>query len=257
MIRDLPKGLRGGKKFKNDRHILGWLIERLQDPGRKDLYFDRLSVYQDDLLETSTGIFRAETSYAKGIYVLSGREDADSAIPIVRSLLELWADFKYLFQSEAETDRVARVRIWGTLVMLYRLKPGQLPNPAIQSAADSLRKSDPTLFASVEKQYKKNPNGHYSGKGRKRLITEVCGEDWGQLYEFLSWEVHPITQGILDVTTHRSEGSRVRRFVYREDRQKLARFVCAPAINALSDSWSVFVKTFGSLGAPQARHKKG
>ena len=256
MIRDLPKGLRSGKKFKDDRHILGWLIERLQDPGRKDLYFNRLSAHQDALLETATGIFRSELSYAKGIYVLSGREDADSAIPIVRSLLELWADFKYLLKPE-EPDRVSRVRIWGALVILHRLKPGQPPNPDVQSAVHSMRRSEPALFASVEKQYEKNPMGHYSGKGRKRLITEVCGDDSGHLYEFLSWEVHPITQGLIDVTTHRAEGgARVRRFVYRQEREKLARFVCAPAINVLSDSWSVFVKTFGSHGRPRTRRKK-
>ena len=51
------------------------------------------------------------------------------------------------------------------------------PHPTIRSAAAELKQADPALYATVERQYK--ARGDYSGMRRKRLISELCGEQFG------------------------------------------------------------------------------
>jgi hypothetical protein len=238
-ILQLPEEPR--RKFNDWVEVLSWVTRRLQSPSRRSLDASHLSSADQEVLETALILMRAGLAYGKGIQLVCRSKAAEAAYPILRSLLEIWAEFRYLMQPGGRHERVKQMRVAAGLAMMDLEGKGK---GIIKEGVDHLEKIYPEAFAAVSTtRRKKGKTGHWSGGGRKDLIARMCGDFYGRLYQFLSWDVHPIVQVALD-----SAATSGRLHVgHRTDQSGVRERVCRTTVHIMYDMWNTFAREFSPL----------
>jgi hypothetical protein len=191
-----------------------------------------------ELLDASLSLIRAAAANAKAIYLISTRGVAEAGYPLVRSMLELWADHAILIASP-DNRNLKRMKVHGGLALTA---PAWVDDHDKQKVREVLAAQFPDVYPSAESQWKRSRHGHWSGKGRRALIAEQCGEQYAQLYEFLSWDVHPVVQVYLDTSVAADRSSR--RIQHRTPQSELVDQTTTLAAHILRKMWNAAAQRF-------------
>jgi hypothetical protein len=253
VIRDIPRGRRNGVPFDDLAELLSWLIARLTDPCRTHLQFSVSSAEEQARLETSLGLVRAQLVHARAAHRLSRTDDSEAAYPIVRTMLEIWAELAYLNEEGSTDERVWGHRAWALLVAR---DGSDRPIPEIVDAVEVFAQQYPLVFERIQVRYRKNWAGHFSGLGRLRLIRTYCDESAARAYSWLSCSTHPLVQGLAHVPYANAPiGGQLLVSHFRPlgaGRLDIATF----AVHSLSEAWFVFHRAFGRKGRAQRRSRR-
>jgi hypothetical protein len=217
-VRALPEKHRGKKRFSKPREVLRWQLRLLQTSSRRHLHFKEMPDEEQEIFAGAMTMMRAAAANGKAILAAIQYGVAEAGYPLLRSILELWANSSILLRDK--TPRTVRLMyVSGSLALLgHKYAQG----PEADQVVAQLRKTFPEEFKIAEERRKKGKYKHWSGRGWKEVIIAECGEANGLLYEGLSWDSHAILQIVLDVnknagphlqTRHRSPQADVERDV--------------------------------------------
>ena len=232
-MRPIPDGRRDGEKFDDAPAVLAWVLRRL-DGRRKSV---RVSVPDKEGTDRVIALFallRAASSHAKAILAATRRGVAEAGIANLRAMLELWADFNLIFGDR--TGSAQRLMyVAGGLALLARE-----PNPDTE---DELARRFPAEYPVVKKRLSRNAFGHWSGKGRKAVVVQYCGAAFGRAYELLSWDVHPVLPGVLDVEFLDGDAGHFQ-MRHRLPQAEAARDNCILAAHIVRAMWNALASEF-------------
>lgn len=125
------------------------------------------------------------------------------------------------------------------LPLLLAGAAGPLANPDAKIEAQ-LQKRLGAAFHSARTQMNKKPFAHWSGGSRKGVVEAQCGAVYGQMYEFLSWDSHPVIQVALDLQElDRKEGRY--QLGHRTPQAEVASDHCMTATHILRDMWNELI----------------
>lgn len=254
MIPALPSRPRNTDAFEDERHLLRWLVARLESPSRSDLSFRGLSESQDYVLGVVAPLIRMQLIHARAVLTLVSAKTAEAAYPIVRTMVEIWAEIAYLLQQPLALERSLGSQAWTLLCLMH---PPAADSPEVREAAVALRDAFPTDWCRYETRFNQRRTQHHSGQGWSALVRTICGEDVHRLYGVLSWHSHSIAASVSDVQYQDLDGGRTRR-TFNQARPEAAAAidVCTFAVRALHASWAAFEKEYGALGTPRARAER-
>jgi hypothetical protein len=241
-----PPSLRSGRKFEDEREMLRWVLERIFHSSRRDVHLVDVSPQDQLVLDAAMPLLRAACALADAIWAISRRRILETSYPLLRSLLEVWADFRLLLSPGSPADRAALMRLWAAhaIADYHEPTPGE-----IKAELTRLKKLLPEQFKVIESRRAKSKTGHWSGTGRKRLITEQCGPEYGKMYELLSWDTHPIVQVLLDVDTVKTEAGSMRRYAHRSPQGEVQAEVIPTTVHIIINMWNEFAAYFGKYSS--------
>jgi hypothetical protein len=243
-----PPTLRSGRKFEDEREMLRWVLDRIFHPSRRDLYLVDVSPEDQLVLDAAMPLLRAACALADAIWVISRRNILETSYPILRSLLEIWAEFRLLLSEGSSPDRAALMRLWAAHAIADYHQPTP---PEVTAELARLEKQLPEQFKVIRSQRARNKTGHWSGMGRKRLIAEQCGPEYGKMYELLSWDTHPIIQVLLDVEAVNTDAGSARRYTHRSPQGQVHTEVITTAVHVIVTMWNEFAAYFGKYSPRQ------
>jgi hypothetical protein len=162
-------------------------------------------------------------------------------------MLELWADFRMLLADNGRTS-LSRMYVSGALALTRK---------AGATAAEIhsvLHQALPEVIADVQRLHRRRPYAHWSGKGRRQAIADACGPQYADLYEFLSWDTHPVVQILLDGTVMSAQPTRAA-IRHRTPQADVAKRNCLTAVDIITDMWNSLCARVGSYAARPARSR--
>jgi hypothetical protein len=231
-LRPIPAGRRDKKKFKNAGEMLAWTLDRFHYRRRQGLKLalrDPVAANRFIALATFT---RVAAGHAQAILAMSRKSVAEAGFVNVRAMLEIWADFR-LVAKDASARTFERAYLAGALALLRKS-----PDAKVESA---LRSRFGASFDEAVAQSKKSRFGHWSGGGRKGVVAAQCGDMYGDYYELLSWDSHPVVQVALDFQAAEKKPGRFQ-LGHRESQHAVATQNCVMATHILRDMWNELVK---------------
>lgn len=144
----------------------------------------------------------------------------------VRAMLELWADQR-LVHADTTGGAARQMYVAGALALARK--------DASRRAEERLREKFPVEYGIVSGH---RPYSHWrTGGGRKKAVEDACGAEYANLYEFLSWDSHPVVQLALDVHV-RSDAAGKYRIMHRIPQRDLARDMSVTAAHIIRDMWN-------------------
>ena len=216
------------KELPDGPAVLTWVLARLRHRRKLGV---SISGEDRDFVQRITGLltlFRAASAHAKAIRAATAVGVAESGLVNLRAMLELWGDFCLVARDQSNVHW-REMYVAGSLAMLKKR-----PDPALEAR---VARATPAEYATVSRRFARRPFGHWSGGGRKKIVAENCGTVYGDLYELLSWDSHPIVQVVLDV--QKLENS-IGRFEvrHREDQHAVAGDQCVQAAHIVRAMWN-------------------
>lgn len=216
------------KKLRDSPEVLSWVLTRLRQRRLKGVELPDTDLHFVRRISALVILMRAAASHAKAIRATARLGVAESGIVNLRTMLELWSDFR-LIAGDRTNGKLREMYVAGALALLRKS-----PNAAVEA---SVEQEFPEEFAMVKARLAKKPFGHWTGGSRKAEIAKSCGSLYGDLYEFLSWDSHPILQIVLDLQTIDSSKGRFEAR-HRVDQHQVARTNCTHAAHIVRDMWN-------------------
>lgn len=241
MIPDIPSTRRNGEPFDDEFHLLSWLIARISAPCRTRVAASGLTIDELAQAETTLGLLRAQIVHARAASRLTKTADREAAYPIVRTMLEIWAEIAYLNEAGLNPDRVWASRLWPLLVM-----DAARSMPEITASIEAFRETHPAAFEATTRQFKRSKHGHFSGQGRRALVERFCDETSAWYYSFLSMCTHPVMQGSAHAEYANLPNIGEGTIEFFRPAAAADLDIALVAIRSLLDSWRKFFRVFGS-----------
>lgn len=232
-MRPIPGGRRDGTKFKNAGLMLAWVLERFHYRRRLGLTVSSMAdqVAADRFIAMAT-LTRTAASHAQAILAMSRKGVAESGYVNLRSMLEIWADFR-LLRNDTSERTFQSMYLAGALALVRKT-----PDATVERG---LQKRFGPAFHTAQTRMNKRPFAHWSGSPRKSVVGAQCGPIYEQYYELLSWDSHPVVQVALDVQElDREKGKYQLR--HRVAQAEVATQNCLMATHILRDMWNELVK---------------
>lgn len=231
-MRPIPAGPRDGKKFRNPIEMLAWTLDRFHYRRRRGLQVSMDDVVAADRFIAMATLTRTVASHAQAVLATSRKSVAESSYVNVRSMLEIWADFR-LLRDDVTAQTFESMYLFGALALLRKN-----PDPNVEQ---HLRQKFGRTFETVQAGFDKKPFAHWSGAARKAVVQSQCGSIYGDYYELLSWDSHPVVQVALDMeAVNPHEGQyQLRHRIPQED---VITQNCTMATHILRDMWNDLVK---------------
>ena len=228
----IPLHRKDKKKFKNAGQMLAWALQRFHYRRKRGLKISTKDPVAADRFIALVTLMRVAAGHAQAILAACNRSVAESSLVNMHAMLEVWAGFQ-LIAKDPTGNSMRRAHLAGALALLRK-------NPD-EGLSKRLKSIHGLAFDDATKQVARNPNGHWSGKGRRALIAAECGEQYGQYYELLSWDCHPVVQIALDVHVVDKAGGKLQ-LGHRDSQHEVATHTCAQATHVLREMWNELVK---------------
>lgn len=212
--------------------MLAWTLKRFHHRRKQGLKVSGKDPVAASRFVAMATLTRVAASHAQAILALSRRSVAESGFVNLRAMLEAWADFR-LLSRDASAATYEQVFLAGALALLRK-------NPSTAVEAD-LRKRFGAAYDAAADKMKKKPFAHWSGAGRKAVVAAQCGADYGNYYELLSWDSHPVVQVALDVQAIDPKAGKYQ-LGHRTPQDEVATDNCVQATHILRDMWNELTK---------------
>lgn len=230
-MRAIPLHRKDKKKFKHAGAMLAWTLQRFHYRRKRGIKVSTKDPVAADRFIALVTLMRVAAAHAQAILASCNRSVAESSLVNMRAMLEVWADFQ-LIAKDRTGNAMRRAHLAGALALLRK-------NPD-EGLSKRLKDIHGQAFDDAERQIAKNPNGHWSGRGRRALIAAECGEQYGHYYELLSWDCHPVVQVALDVKVVDKAGGKLQ-LGHRDTQHEVATQTCVQATHILRAMWNELV----------------
>lgn len=232
LLRPIPLHRRDKKKFKHAGEMLAWALDRYHYRRRQGLKVSTKNPATADRFIAMATLTRVAAGHAQAILAMSRKSVAESGMVNLRSMLEVWADFR-LLANDPSGSTTEKAYLAGALALLHKE-----PSPKVEAA---LKKKFGPTFDAAAIQHKKSPYKHWSGAGRKAVVQAQCGDLYGTLYEVLSWDSHPVIQIALDIQALDAKAGKFQ-LGHRDTQHEVATQNCLVATHILRDMWNELIK---------------
>jgi hypothetical protein len=189
----IPEGLRSGELFKDGTELLSWTLQRIRYRIRTPFEMKPRDTEAANRYVGLAALLRANLANAHGVLAVARSEAPESAYPILRSMLELWADFNLAMRDE--TGANYRKMVVAGAIVAARLMPSSKKTTDMLGALERDLNAE---FSEVSVRLGRRPYAHWSGMSRHKAIAEACGDQFSRMYEVWSLDTHAIVQVVFD-----------------------------------------------------------
>ncbi len=234
-MKPIPAGRRDGRLFDDAAAVLAWILRWIDRRRRSPIRVNIAATDNRDRVLALFMLLRTVSSHGKAVLAASRRGVAEASQANLRAMLELWADFNYI-RADKSGEAYRLMAVAGAFALMRRQ-----PDAAVEAA---MQARFPTEFAAVKARLEKRAFAHWSGKGRKAMVETYCGPAYGPLYEVLSWDVHPVLPGLLDVAVV-DEATGEFRLQHRQPQGQVSEEVCLTAAHIVRAMWNDLAADYG------------
>lgn len=215
-----PKG-----RLKDGPAVLSWVLARLQYRLRSGVGINVRDKTGTERVTAGLTLTRAAAAHGYAVLAAARARVPEASMTNVRAMLELWADQR-LVHADATGGAARKLYVAGALALARKDES--------RRSEERLRERFPDEYGAVSRL---RPYSHWTGGGRKKAVEDACGAEYANLYEFLSWDSHPIVQLALDVHA-RSDAAGKYRIMHRIPPRDLARDMSVTAAHVIRDMWN-------------------
>lgn len=212
--------------------MLGWTLRCFHYRRKQGLKVAAKDPVAADRFIALATFTRVAAGHAQAILAACDKSVAESSLVNMRAMLEVWGDFQ-LIAKDPTGAAMQRAYLAGALALLKKQPDAKV--------AKELKSMHGAAYDDAETQIAKRPHGHWTGKGRRTVIAEQCGKQYGDYYELLSWDCHPVVQVALDIEPI---GPHCGRFQlgHRDSQYAVATQTCVQATHVLRAMWNELIK---------------